>query len=63
MLEFNVEAMSCSHCVSTVTKAIKDLDPQARVEVDLPAHKIQVETLKDREVVAAALAEVGYPAS
>jgi copper chaperone len=61
MIEFNVEAMSCGHCVSVVTKAVKSVDPQAKVEVDLPTHKVRVETTEDRETVAAALSEAGYP--
>jgi len=61
MIEFNVEAMSCGHCVSVVTKAVKSVDPQAKVDVDLPTHKVHVETTQDRETVAAALSEAGYP--
>jgi copper chaperone len=62
-MEFKVEAMSCGHCVSTVTKTVKALDPNARVEVDLATHKVRVETSKDQETVAKALAEAGYPPS
>lgn len=61
MLEFNVEGMSCGHCVSRVTKAVKDADPAARVEVDLAHHKVRVETGEDRTTVAAALTDAGYP--
>jgi len=63
MFEFNVDAMSCGHCVSAVTKAVKGADPQAKVEVDLTNHKVRVETTEDRETVAAALADAGYPPS
>lgn len=61
MLEFNVQDMTCGHCVSVVTKAIKQADPNAKVAIDLPTHKVQVETTEDRETVAAALTEAGYP--
>lgn len=63
MIEFNVEAMSCGHCISMVTKAVKSVDPQAKVEVDLSAHKVRVETQEDREAIAGALADAGYPPS
>jgi len=59
--EFNVESMTCGHCVSIVTKAVRSVDPQAKVEVDLPTHRVRVETAEDREAIAGALAEVGYP--
>lgn len=61
MIEFNVEGMSCGHCVSMVTKAVKSVDPQAEVEVDLATHKVRVETQEDREAIAGALADAGYP--
>jgi copper chaperone len=61
MIEFKVDAMSCGHCVSLVTDTIKQVDPQARVEVDLASKKVQVESSQDRGRIAQALAEVGYP--
>jgi copper chaperone len=61
VIEFNVEGMSCGHCVSRVTQAVKSVDPQAKVEVDLPAHKVRVESREAREAIAGALAEAGYP--
>lgn len=61
MMEFDVQAMSCGHCVGRVTEAVKSADPQARVEVDLAAKKVRVAGAASREAVAAALAEAGYP--
>jgi copper chaperone len=61
MIEFKVDAMSCGHCVSLVTDTIKQVDPQARVEVDLASKKVQVESSQDRGRIAQALTEVGYP--
>jgi copper chaperone len=61
MIEFDVQDMSCGHCVSAVTKALKTVDPQARVEVDLPGHKVRVESTEDRQTLAEALTEAGYP--
>jgi copper chaperone len=59
--EFNVQSMTCGHCVSVVTQAVKSVDPQAKVEVDLPTHKVRVESEEDREAIAGALADAGYP--
>lgn len=61
MIEFDVQAMSCGHCVSTVTETIHRIDPQAKVEVDLAGKKVKVESSEDRARLAAALAEAGYP--
>ncbi len=61
MTEFDIEAMTCGHCVSTITKTVQLLDPQAKVDVDLSRKKVKVESTKDRAVIAAALTEAGYP--
>ena len=61
MIEFDVQAMSCSHCVDAVTRAIKLVDPQAKVEVDLGNKKVKVESSQDRAFIAGALTEAGYP--
>lgn len=60
MMEFDLQSMTCSHCVNAVTKAVKSADPDAKVEVDLPNHKVSVKTQVDRETVIAALSEAGY---
>ncbi len=35
MYELNVEDMTCGHCMSRVTKAVKSVDPLARIQIDL----------------------------
>ncbi|MEO8391320.1 MAG: heavy-metal-associated domain-containing protein [Polaromonas sp.] len=61
-MEFNVPDMSCGHCAGVINKAVKALDPAAQVSVDLPARKVTIESSEDRQTVAEALAEAGYPA-
>jgi len=60
MHEFKLPAMSCGHCVQAVTEAAKDVDPQARVEVDLARKEARVDSGQPRERFVAALAEAGY---
>ena len=60
-MEFEVKDMSCGHCVMSVTKAVKSVDAQAKVDVDLATKKVNVETASDRKVIADALAKAGYP--
>ena len=52
--------MTCGHCVSVVTKAIKLADPQASVQIDLASHRVRVETAEDRETIESAVTEAGY---
>jgi copper chaperone len=59
-MEFTLPTMTCGHCVRTVTDAIQQLDPDAKVTIDLPSHKLQVATAQSAEAVKAALIEAGY---
>ena len=61
-MEFNLPDMSCGHCAGVITRTVKQLDASATVHVDLPSKKVTVETTQDRQTVASALAEAGYPA-
>ena len=57
---FQVQGMSCGHCVNAVTQAVKTVDPQAEVKVDLASGKVDVQTLQDRTAIARAIEEEGY---
>jgi copper chaperone len=60
MLDLQIPNMTCGHCVRAVTEAVQSADPEAKVVVDLPTHKVQIDTRAPREVVLAKLAEAGY---
>ena len=60
MLDLQIPNMTCGHCARTVTEAVKAADPDAKVVVDLPTHKVQIDTRAPREAVVAKLAEAGY---
>ena len=61
MIEFEVQALSCGHCVRAVTEAVQEVDPSARVDVDLERKKVSVQSAADRAALARALTEAGYP--
>jgi copper chaperone len=60
MIEFDIAALSCGHCVRAVTEAVHEVDPAARVEVDLARKHVTVQSQADRNTLKAALAEAGY---
>ncbi|MGH6637547.1 MAG: heavy-metal-associated domain-containing protein [Polaromonas sp.] len=60
-MEFDIPAMSCGHCASVISQTVKRVDPDAKVSVDLASKKVTVQTSEDRQAVAAALTEAGYP--
>lgn len=57
---FTVTGMTCGHCEKAVTRAITRIDPQAQVQIDREASKVQVETEKPRQDIANAITEEGY---
>lgn len=57
---FTVTGMTCGHCEKAVTRAIAHVDPQAQVQIDRQANKVQVETEKPRQDIAKAITEEGY---
>ena len=62
-IELTLPAMTCGHCVKTVTATVQRLDPQAQVQADLATHQVRVDTTAAREAVVQALAAEGYPAA
>jgi copper chaperone len=61
MLEFTIRSISCGHCVGAVTEAVRSVDPQAQVEVDLASQHVRIETTAGRDAVAGVLTQAGYP--
>ena len=60
MYELQVEGMTCNHCVAAVTKSVKEIDADARVDIDLTTHKVCVESKADIDDIKSAVAEAGY---
>lgn len=61
MQAFRIDDMTCGHCVSTVTKALKETDRNARVSINLSQHLVMVETTEaDAQELSDAIAEAGY---
>jgi copper chaperone len=57
---YRVEGMTCGHCAASVTKAIKALDPTAKVEVDLENKTVTVEGGVDQTAVGRAVEDAGF---
>jgi copper chaperone len=60
MTEFQVEGMSCQHCVAAVTRSIRDIDNQAQVSVDLEQGRVVVESSQPADALKDAIDEAGY---
>lgn len=60
MSVFNVEGMSCQHCVQAVTQAVQRTDPAAQVTIDLDTGMVNVTGAGSDAAVRAAIDDAGY---
>jgi len=60
MLKLNVPDMTCGHCASTVEKAVKSVDPAAKVNVDLGSKTVTVDSVADETKVKDVIRSAGY---
>jgi copper chaperone len=60
MQRFNVQGMTCGHCVKAVTNAIKNEAPTADVQVELASGMVQVASALTAERVIELIREEGY---
>ena len=63
MQVFKVQGMSCGHCVRAITEAVQVLDAAARVEVDLAAGEVRIDSALEAAQLLAAIREEGFEAS
>ncbi len=63
MQKFSVPDMTCGHCKKTIEEAINKLDGNAKIEVDLDAHVIEVATEAGTDKLLSTLKDVGYEAT
>ena len=59
-IEMTIPSMTCDHCVRTVTRTVQEADPAAKVEIDLPLHRLRITSNLASGDFASALAEEGY---
>lgn len=61
MLTYRVDDMTCDHCASAISKAVRAVDAGAKVQVNLAQHLVTVEpTEANAAELAEAITEAGY---
>lgn len=61
MISNQVNDMTCGHCASTLTKAVKAADRDAKITIDLAQHLVTVEPNNaSAQEIHDAIAEAGY---
>ncbi|MDO5102862.1 MAG: heavy-metal-associated domain-containing protein [Lautropia sp.] len=60
MIQFQIPDMSCKHCERAVTEAVKQVDPNASLTVDLDNRQVTIGSSTEAAAFAKALSEAGY---
>lgn len=61
MIAFQVDDMTCGHCVGSITKAVQSVYPNAHVVVDLAAKRVEIHSVgANAAQFKAAIEEAGY---
>ena len=61
MITFEVNDMTCGHCVSTISKALKSVDSRIEFTIDLPRRLVVVSSIDaDPQALQDAIADAGY---
>ncbi len=61
MIAFKVEDMTCNHCVGTITRAVREVDRNAQIRIDLATHRVEVDGgAADAQALRHAIEEAGY---
>ena len=59
-ITLTVPSIACEVCAKTITKAIHNQQPEAKVSVDILQKLVRVETIASVEVIKDAIANAGH---
>ena len=61
MIAFDIQDMTCGHCVATITRAVAAVDAGAAVRFDLPAHRLEITSgSASADVLSQSIRDAGY---
>lgn len=61
MIAFDIQDMTCGHCVATITRAVAAVDERAALRFDLPAHRVEIESgTASVEALSQSIQDAGY---
>lgn len=55
MIEPALPTMTCGHCVKAVTATVQEVDAAATLQIDLPTHRVRIESVRSAEEFKSAL--------
>lgn len=62
MIRFQIPGMTCGGCARSITNAIQSVDADAKIETDIAARTVTVESRADTASLVEVIKEAGYEA-
>ncbi|EMH2964166.1 heavy-metal-associated domain-containing protein [Burkholderia multivorans] len=59
-MEFEVQDMTCGGCANAITRAVTAADPGAKLDIDVAAKIVKVESAQGAERVQAVIEAAGF---
>jgi copper chaperone len=59
-MELEVKDMTCGHCAGAITKAVKDVDAQANVDIDVATKTVRIDSTRGVNDFLSAIEEAGF---
>jgi copper chaperone len=59
-LKLNVPDISCNHCAETISESIRVVEADAKVNIDVDAKTVTVESSASEESIKQAIVDAGY---
>lgn len=56
-----IDSMTCGGCARSVTATVKDVDPAAKIDIDLPSKTVQIQSSRASKDFIEALDAAGFP--
>lgn len=63
VIELKIEAMKCGGCANSVTRTVKAVDPDAKVDIDLNVKRVTIDSDMPIDAFKRELAGAGFPAA
>jgi len=59
-MKFEVKDMSCGGCANSITRAVTDVDPAAKLDIDVTTKIVKIDSALPPERLVAVIEEAGF---
>jgi copper chaperone len=59
-MKLEVKDMTCGHCAGVITKAVKEVDAQANVDINVADRAVHIESVYGAAAFLVAIEDAGY---